>query len=345
MTGIAPIKNFAGFSLNNSANNQNLIQSKEQSQLQEQAEKTNIYSDPLHKWPLRGMAFTNDIGAAIMDIAPKAGVILWIPALMYFGADIYDKYKNDETSYDPSARRGLKQATFQALASILFPIVTVHGGQKIFSVASRLGKNKLSLQTQEEIIEHQKNYMMHVKMQDVDVNTYKKEYGEALNNYLDEVTRQRKNQGLLKRFNNFVFGTKHHEVFKNREPIEKFVNDRIDNLFSMYEQLMRGEQPEKMSAKMFTKFSQMKNHYKNSKEHSVDFASKAAKDVLKMFEDNKIFKVKLLKSLGGFVALGALITPIDKFVEHVIIEKFVDPSLKRFDNGQIKEFKQKIINS
>ena len=58
--------------------------------------KKRKYSDPLMLWPLRGLAFTLDIGAAIMDIAPTAGQALWIPALMYFGADIYDKYRNNK---------------------------------------------------------------------------------------------------------------------------------------------------------------------------------------------------------------------------------------------------------
>lgn len=345
MTGIAPIKNFAGFSLNNSANNQNFIQSKEQSQLQESSEKTNIYSDPLHKWPLRGMAFTNDIGAAIMDIAPKAGVILWIPALMYFGADIYDKYKNDETSYDPSARRGFKQAMFQTFASIIFPIVAVHTGQKIFSMGAKLGKYKISLQAQEEIMEHQKKYISHVKIRDVDMNTYKEEYQKALNNYLDESARQRKNQSVIKQISNFIFGTKHSEEFKNRDPINNFINNRIEKLFKMREELIKGYKPLEMPTKMYAEFLDMKDSYKNIKEHADDFVEKATKDILKRFEDSNIFRVKLLKSLGGFILLGALIKPIDKFVEQVIINKFVDPSLKHFDNGQIKEFKQKIINS
>ena len=55
------------------------------------------YKDPLMKWPLRGCAYSNEVGAAISSLAPKLGAALWVPALMYFGADIYDKYKNFET--------------------------------------------------------------------------------------------------------------------------------------------------------------------------------------------------------------------------------------------------------
>ncbi len=36
---------------------------------------------------------------------------------------------------------------------------------------------------------------------------------------------------------------------------------------------------------------------------------------------------KMLKTIGGFVALGIAIKPIDKFVENVIIKKVVQPNL------------------
>ena len=52
------------------------------------------YVDPLANWPLRGLGYTNDIGIAINEIAPATARLFWVPALMYFGADIYDKYKN-----------------------------------------------------------------------------------------------------------------------------------------------------------------------------------------------------------------------------------------------------------
>ena len=51
--------------------------------------------DPLSKYPLRALGYSNEIGAAVstMPVWGKAAEsALWIPALMYFGADIYDKY-------------------------------------------------------------------------------------------------------------------------------------------------------------------------------------------------------------------------------------------------------------
>ena len=35
---------------------------------------------------------------------------------------------------------------------------------------------------------------------------------------------------------------------------------------------------------------------------------------------------KILKTIGGFIALGLAIKPIDHFVESVVIKKFVQPA-------------------
>ena len=60
-----------------------------------------------------------------------------------------------------------------------------------------------------------------------------------------------------------------------------------------------------------------------------------------MFQEKQIFKNKLLKTVGGFIALGLLVKPIDKFVEHFVIDKFVEPRLTMLEKTQIKEFKEK----
>ena len=61
--------------------------------------KEKKYKDPLANWPMRGLGYTNDIGVAINEIAPTAATLFWVPALMYFGADVYDKYKNKGNKY------------------------------------------------------------------------------------------------------------------------------------------------------------------------------------------------------------------------------------------------------
>ena len=45
------------------------------------------------------MSYSNEIGTAISEIAPRLGTALWAPTFLYLGADLYDKYKNDKDSY------------------------------------------------------------------------------------------------------------------------------------------------------------------------------------------------------------------------------------------------------
>lgn len=80
--------------------------------------KTGGYKDPLMNWPLRGAAFTNEVGEALRPIIGNAANMTWVPALMYIGADVYDKYKNDQTEYSPDSKRCLKQAIFLSLIHI-----------------------------------------------------------------------------------------------------------------------------------------------------------------------------------------------------------------------------------
>lgn len=334
---IAPLNGFAGFPTDTAA-----------TQTFEKQNKKKEFKDPLSQWPVRGMAFTNDIGAAIMDIAPKAGTAFWVPALMYFGADIYDKYRNDKASYDPDAKRGLKQALFQTFASIMFPIAAVHAGQKIVSIGARnFGKDGLSLQTQEEIIQHHVGYMSHRRLRNFTPETYKAEYGKALDNYIDETMRTHKTKNPIKILMNLIFGGRHPEQMgkDRRGRIHQYIGQRIDNLFADRNELLANKKPLNMSDKMFAKFQQLQETYKKDPLHAEDYLDKATKDTLKAVENNKVFKIKSMKTIGGFIALGLLIQPIDKFVEHIIIEKFIGPGLDKFDKAQVNQFKEKVFKN
>ena len=115
------------------------------------------YNDPLNQWPVRGLAYSNEIGAAISEIAPKAGLLLWIPALLYFGADIYDKYKNDKDHYKPSGKRAIKRAIFQGLTSLIALPVLIFAAQCLVSPIARIGKFKISGNAKDTIYRHTKN--------------------------------------------------------------------------------------------------------------------------------------------------------------------------------------------
>ena len=56
------------------------------------------YKDPLSQKTLVLMSYSNEVGTAISEIAPKLGTARWAPTFMYLGADIYDKTKTIKTA-------------------------------------------------------------------------------------------------------------------------------------------------------------------------------------------------------------------------------------------------------
>ena len=45
--------------------------------------KTGDYKDPLMKWPLRGMAFTNEVGESLRPIIGNTATLFWVPVFLY----------------------------------------------------------------------------------------------------------------------------------------------------------------------------------------------------------------------------------------------------------------------
>ena len=58
--------------------------------------------------------------------------------------------------------------------------------------------------------------------------------------------------------------------------------------------------------------------------HSIGF-------VLKHYESKQLLKTKILKTIGGLRSLAVLLKPIDYFVSKILMPKFVDPGITRFN--------------
>ncbi len=303
------------------------------------------YNDPLTQWPVRGLAYTNEIGAAISEIAPKTGLLLWIPALLYFGADIYDKYKNDQNSFDPSAKRGTKRAIFQLLASVILPTAAVKVGQKIASVMGLMSKKGLALQTQEELHRFTIDYIKQNKLRNYadKHEEYYSKFAEKLANHIDETKKESKFKNTAKHIINWLFNREQPEAvtIPTSDKITKFTKANIEQIFKIRDQLVNNIKPEEFSDKLFKKFKQVEREFLSTAGYCGDAKEDAAKHVIKMFQEKQIFRNKMLKTIGGFVVLGLMVKPIDKFVELFVIDKFVEPGLTMLANKQVKEFKQK----
>ena len=302
----------------------------------EQNKKDKKYTDPLMNWPVRGLAYTNELGAALSEIAPKLGVLLWFPAMLYFGADIYDKYKNEKTSYDPNAQRGTEQAIFQLLASVVLPTTAVITGQKVASVMGSMGKTGLSLQTQEEVINFMRELSSrrHLGNYTGRQQEFKDHFVESFTTKREKLIREHKIKNPIKFITDEIFTSRHPEAIamSQKEKVLKFADENIDSMFKIYNDLISGKKPQEFSDKMWKQFNKLKEKYAKDPDYKATFLRDAAEDIIRKFQKSKMTRVKLLKTIGGFVALGVAIKPIDYFVEKFVIKKVVEPNLNNVFN-------------
>ena len=283
--------------------------------------------DPYMKWPLRGLAYTNELGEIIRPMNGFVANLLWLPAIGYIAADVADKYKNNtEGEKEPSVKRAAKQFSFQMLASVILPTVAVKTGQKLTNIISSKG-NKPSINDRQTITNS--------IIESMDKGTHE--------NFIDEATglvnREKYSEHII---NNFASKERHaktggkmfkplnkiYELIKKpfnssakSDSINNYVRETVNNIMDMRETLLEGKKPAKVSEKLFKTFS------KELQGADVLQKKSAAFNIIKKVQNKKLFKNNALKSLGGLVALSLMMKPIDNFVEHVLIERCISPAI------------------
>lgn len=337
-----------------------------------------IKRDPLAEYPMRGCAYANEVGAALAPI-PKIGANLfklsWIPALMYFGADIYDKYSRGENKdySDKSRTEAVKQATFQALASVIIPTKAVHLGQNAFSaLASKLNKHKLDSRVQIEVLDLIKDDIEKGKLKQFDasdrlsnaiksnnvdeINAIKKELTSSLKIKLREVSKTAKsniiNRNFFKKVLNVIWDS--HENYEDSANIyfarnkkvkqkklkhlnayiEKQVSDIIDLQIDMHKAInVEGSTNSFVASPSIKKAFSSK--YIKKLEQSVSSVKKpdVIKHTLIKFISKKSIKPYANKIVGGFAFLAALALPIDYVVEHLLMKKIINPGIQSVANA------------
>lgn len=277
--------------------------------------ETGEYKDPLMRWPLRGAAFTNEIGEALRPLIGKYATLTWAPALLYIGADIYDKYKNDQTEYSPDSKRCLKQACFQGLASIILPIIAVKGGQNLFSILGLISRENLTFNAQEDIVNLAQQFVANGKLHAYknDSEACVKEFIDIIHNNID----YKDNESLMNNHLKKIIGKC---KLNTKENIEKYATQNITKLIRFRKQLLEPSDNMKKSAfyekyKYALELGQTKNV--------------AVKSTLNKYLSSKTMKGRFIKTSGGFLALGLAIKPIDYFVEHVLIGKVIGPGIDK----------------
>lgn len=259
------------------------------------------YVDPLANWPMRGLGYTNDIGIAINELAPSAARLFWVPALMYFGADIYDKYKNKGDKYKPNAKRAFNQAVFQACASILFPAIFGHIGMSAFSQLDKYKGQKLSTNAKEQTLRFIKGH-------------------SALNDALAQGgNREETLDEFTKNFNKYYKAKK--KDYTRRNFIVKIYDKLLCNC--------------KRGAIANSNEERIKNFAKTQFIELLDTCKDT--DAAQHSLDKKIFKLKAWKSAGAFTAIILTARAIDKFVETIIIDKVVKPQVAKINFSHVKK--------
>lgn len=289
------------------------------------------HSDPLRKYPLKAAAYSNELGTALSDVFPTAGTILWAPALLYFGADIYDKWKNEGTTYNPSKRRGVKEAIFQACASIFLPTAAISAGQRAASSLSRFSDEGLSSKAKEDVLNASLNYMKSHSLHSYEGNpsAYTEDFVSSIKIASEDARYKFETFSLPKKILSLLNPFKDIDGinFSNSSKLSSYAMKQAQETLSMRKELMKNIKPKQLSESLFEKFQMRKIEYK--KVYPPDkYLGKAAKSILEDYHKNQIFRNKLAKTLGGFAALVVLAKPIDLFVENVIIKKAVEPSIQ-----------------
>ena len=283
---------------------------------------TGDYKDPLMQWPLRGAAFTNEIGEGLRPIIGSYATLTWAPVFLYIGADIYDKYKNDKTEYSPSSRRFLKQAVFQGMASLLLPLLTIKLGQDFFSLFGYMTGDKISINTKEDI-----NKLAEQFIKNGNMRAYEGKDGECISKFKDIIAnnfdyhKKNNKKNYLKKALLFVeekFAKKF--VDKKQKNIENYAETTIISLIDLRKNLLN-------PSKEFAQTKQYKD-YKMLLDYGQT-SSVAVKNILTKSVKSGNIAGKIIKVIGGFFALAVTIHPIDEFVENVLIGKVIEPKLEK----------------
>lgn len=293
----------------------------------EEPKKSEKRRDIYAEMPIRALGYSNELGEAIRPISPLLANLSWLPAIGYIGADIADKYKQDEFgNEDPSKSRASKQFVTQLLASVFLPTAAVKIGQAVANNTAKYSKVGLSLDNREKISDMILNSMNegeHKAFTNAKGHIDKALYKESLGGKVDEVVRHNKTRKkLLQPFYAVIdFIKKPFSKAPAPEKIKNYAGTVVDRLIDSRQQLLDGIKPKEMSKRAFKRFMKL------SKDVSVLEKQSMAFDAIRKMEKSKMFNNRILKSIGGLAALSLMAKPIDKFVEHVIIGKFVGPAI------------------
>lgn len=287
------------------------------------------YSDPLNQKWMVALSYSNELGAAIYEIAPKLSQILWIPPIMYLGADIYDKYKNDKNHYNPSRTRAVEQAIYQGLSSFIFPAFAILAGQNLTSPIAKLLNKGMSVNAKKAVLLHMNNAIDQC-VGDIfdDRAQFKRFFSESLNNKIRACQNEKKSDHWFRKFLKNCSG-KYALANCKKEKIMEYADENIEMLVKIKEDLQAKRKPPEISLGSYQKY--MREYPVLKETYGDQYANNALRYSLKTYINRLQFGNKLLKTVGGLIALIISIKPIDAFIKKVVMPNYIDPGIEKFN--------------
>lgn len=305
--------------------------------------KNHKYQDPLNKKVPVLMSYSNEIGTAISEIAPKLGAALWAPTFMYLGADIYDKYKNDKDNYKPSGKRALKRAIFQGMTSLVALPAVIFTAQSAMSPLGQLfDKWGINGNTKDAVYKHTKSVIDQAHGNALsNFEEFNHTIKTTLENKINSRMNEKQTSNIFKRTWNKFFSKRYTLLSTDKAKILAFAEDNAKNTFDILTAIKHDDK-HKVPHRIYKKYKKilplMKEMYKDG-----DYSYQATRNALKEYQKSLIFKNKLLKTFGGFTALLLLANPINIFVDKQIMKKFISPGIDQISDGFVNESKMKTI--
>lgn len=295
------------------------------------------YKDPLNSNSAVLMSYSNEVGTAISEIAPKLGTALWAPTFMYLGADIYDKYKNDKDNYNPSAKRALKRAIFQGITCLVALPAVIFAGQCTVSPLGRLDKTGISGNVKDAIYRHTKNVIDQAHGSALEnYEHFKETVLKTLQNKINARSNEKQTSNIFKKLYRILFTHRYDILNGEQTKIMAFAEKNAKNIFDIAQAIKNGDTvniPRKIYRKYKQVLPKMKETYKES-----DYSFQATRTALKEFQKTMIFKNKMLKTIGGLTTLLIFAKPVNDFVDKQIMDKYIDPSVDQINVHAFKRF-------
>ena len=293
--------------------------------------KKQPYKEPLDAPILQAVSYSNELGVAISEIAPRLGAALWAPSLMYIGADVYDKYKNDKDEVNFSAKRAFERAVYQGIYNLVCLPAMIFCGQKAVSPFGILGKDGISTDAKDIVFRHTKEVIDQCEGANLtNPEKFKRILTHSLKNKIRASRNSQTDANIAQKILRF-FHDKFTLADNNPRNILKFAEKNADKLFELKDALLSDADspkvPKLVKKKYHKVLPQLKHIYETSNKNP------ALKTALKEYQNMRIFQNKILKTVGGFIPIIFLAKPVGDYLDKIIIKKYVNQGIDEITHG------------